>query len=74
MVRSPKSARQAQPSRPIRILALPKEQVRWQDIDKHSKSYPLQVSVYHRLTVHIYQPLGDAFELRENECEGLCHQ
>ena len=46
------------------MLALPKDKVRWQSSDERFKSYPLQVSVYHPLTMHIYQPLSDVLELR----------
>lgn len=74
MVASPKSAKQACPSLSIRILALSTEQVRWQSDDDRSKSYPLQVTVHHRLTVHIYQPTGNVFELRDIGRERKYHQ
>ena len=68
MVRSPKSARRAWPSWSIRILALVKEGVLESgSATKCSNSYPLQVPVYHRLAVHIYQTLSDVFELSEED-------
>jgi hypothetical protein len=70
MVRSPKSARQRMTALIDQDIGLAKRASQAADSDERSKSYPLQVSVYHRLTVHIYQPLSDVFELRENDHEG----
>ena len=38
-----------------------------------SKSYSLEIAVYHRLTVHIYQPPSYVFELLEPISDG-CDQ
>jgi len=44
-------------------VGLDEKRVRMQGGDWCLESYPLQISMYHSLTVHIYQPLGDVLEL-----------
>jgi len=75
MVRSPKSARHAWPFLSIKMLALIKRRVRRQGDDSHSKPYPFQIPMYHRPTVHVYQPPSDVFELWEPIIsDGCVHQ
>ena len=38
----------------------------------YPKSYPLQISVNHSPTMHIYQTLRDVFELRGAVISGVC--
>jgi len=63
IVRSPKSARRAWPSRSTRMLTLIKIRFRWWSGNWRSNSYPLQVPMDHPLAMYIQQPPGDAFEL-----------
>jgi len=44
-------------------IGLDKKNVRRRDSDWRSKSYPLQIPMYHPLAVHIYQSSSDIFEL-----------
>ena len=44
-------------------VCLGKRHVRRKCSQRHPKSYPLQVSMYHHLAVHINQPSSDVFEL-----------
>ena len=46
-------------------IGLDKKRVRRQGGEWISESYPLQIPVDHRLTVHVYQPPSDVFELSE---------
>jgi len=44
--------------------------VRRQGDDWGSESYPLQIPMYHRLTVHVYKPPSDISELSEGIISG----
>ena len=54
-------------------VGLGEEEVRRRGGDWSSKSYPLQISMYHRLTVHVYQPPCNVFELSEQIINGRHH-
>jgi hypothetical protein len=71
MARNPKSARRARPFGSTRILALIKRSKLGARIvtGVSRNAYPLQISMHHVLVVHIYQPPGDVFELREEITE-----
>jgi len=64
--RNPKSARRAWLFRSIRTLALVKgtgQEAGWQRLVFNT--YPLQITMYHPLIVHVYQAPGNVFELLE---------
>ena len=65
MVRRPKSAIRAWPPWSIRMLAL-RNKVGLEGAGEARlafKTYPLQVAMHHSLTMHVYQPPSDVFEL-----------
>ena len=56
-------------------ICLDERRVRRNGDDQDSESYPLQISVYHCLTVHINQPPDDVFELSDGAISGsYCQQ
>jgi len=55
-------------------IRLGKKRVRRKGDDWGSESYPLQISMYHCLTVHINQPPDDIFELSGAVVSNSCRQ
>ena len=72
--RNPKSARRAWRDSSIKMFALIEDRVRTRGSDRRSKSYPLQIPMYHPLIVHVDQPPGNIFELSERIVNGGCGQ